>query len=264
MASFGPPPKTIQAKGKGSAGSRGQPKSGGQVRSPSGAKSAPAPRLSDRLNPKTIDPVRCLLLLSNPQKCFHFEVDKLEDMMILALLTLQSSEINIQTMGFMFLEGLGGSLNRWEKFGLSRFCNTPSLVNARVRSTTGGYVFTGVCLGLYSYGINRGTPPPRPRLDEGTHLPPSPPSGIAWRLDRLCRGRYASCGFLQEDSCLQWVRLQPALLIQMSLASNSMDTNVKPTTSSCFFCISLLVVNGTQCSLRTVWIIDKGNSHPQK
>ena len=65
MASFGPPQKTIQAKGKGSAGSRGQPKSGGQVRSPSGTKSAPGPRLSDRLNPKTIDPVRCLFLLSN-------------------------------------------------------------------------------------------------------------------------------------------------------------------------------------------------------
>ena len=82
MASFGPPQKTIQAKGKGSAGSRGQPKSGGQVRSPSSAKSAPAPRLSDRLNPKTIDPVRCLFLLSNRWKCFHFQVNKFQKIWI--------------------------------------------------------------------------------------------------------------------------------------------------------------------------------------
>ena len=58
MASFGSKSYGVsKPKGQGSAGSRSLPRSGGQMRSLTGAKSSTTPRVSDRLNPKTIDPV---------------------------------------------------------------------------------------------------------------------------------------------------------------------------------------------------------------
>ena len=73
----------------------------------------------------------------------------------------------------------------------------------------GGFPVTGSSLGLYGIPpgqdsrIGWGTPPPTrtrrvaPPSQYWMECPPPPPDRL--RLDRLCRGRYGSCGFPQED-----------------------------------------------------------------
>ena len=70
-----------------------------------------------------------------------------------------------------------------------------TIITTRARSTTGGYVFTlSTTQGVEGY-LMMGSHPAR----SGWGNPPPPPTQHRLYLDRLCRWRYASCGFPQED-----------------------------------------------------------------
>ena len=108
------------------------------------------------------------------------------------------------------------------------------IVSARVRSTTGSYVFTGVCLskegrislwslahwslilsggthGLWSLVFSwegypiQGTP----GQDRGGQRVPLARTGISTMVDRLCQRRYASCSHAGGLSCCLWVTRLP-------------------------------------------------------